>query len=237
MRLLVLAGGFGTRLKTAVGEVPKALAPVGHVPFLQLQIEHWLDQGLRNFTFLLHHQAEQIIQFLKLQQMGPLRKCEVDWIIEPRPMDTGGAIAHAVKEFGLTKNLLITNADTWLGSGIRELISSAPMSMAVVNLRDVSRYGQVCIDQRNQVKAFIEKTGQKNAGWINAGLYHLPAELFTNWNGQPFSLERELFTTLVQSGGLRAVRLQTEFIDIGIPADYRSFCLWFGTGRQTILCN
>ena len=40
MRLLVLAGGFGTRLKSVVNDVPKALAPVGSVPFLQLQIEH-----------------------------------------------------------------------------------------------------------------------------------------------------------------------------------------------------
>ena len=38
MRLMVLAGGFGTRLKTAIADVPKALAPVGGVPFLQLQL-------------------------------------------------------------------------------------------------------------------------------------------------------------------------------------------------------
>ena len=68
MKLLVLAGGFGTRLRTAVTDVPKPLAPVGDVPFLQLQIEHWLDQGIREFTFLLHHQADQIVAFLKAQQ-------------------------------------------------------------------------------------------------------------------------------------------------------------------------
>ena len=60
MRLLVLAGGFGIRLKKVVAEVPKALAPVGGVPFLQLQLEQWLAQGLCEFTFLLHHQANHI---------------------------------------------------------------------------------------------------------------------------------------------------------------------------------
>ena len=49
MRLLVLAGGFGTRLKSVVNDVPKALAPVGSVPFLQLQIELWYSQGIREF--------------------------------------------------------------------------------------------------------------------------------------------------------------------------------------------
>jgi NDP-sugar pyrophosphorylase family protein len=60
MRLLVLAGGFGTRLKTAVTDVPKALAHIGDVPFLRLQLEQWHVQGLRKFIFLLHHQADQI---------------------------------------------------------------------------------------------------------------------------------------------------------------------------------
>ena len=64
MRLLVLAGGFGTRLKSVVNNVPKALAPVGSVPFLQLQIEHWYAQGIREFCFLLHHQADKIFTFL-----------------------------------------------------------------------------------------------------------------------------------------------------------------------------
>lgn len=237
MRLLVLAGGFGTRLKTAVADVPKALAPVGEIPFLQLQIEHWLAQGLREFTFLLHHQAEQIIAFLQAQKVGLLKDCQVDWLIEPVPMDTGGALAHAVNALDLNDNFLMTNADTWLGGGIREMIQSTAAAMAVVNLADVSRYGQVHFDHDLCVTAFAEKNGQCAAGWINAGLCHLNAELFKNWNGQPFSLERELFETLVQNRSLTAVLLQTDFIDIGVPADYHRFCRWVATGRQDPLCN
>jgi D-glycero-alpha-D-manno-heptose 1-phosphate guanylyltransferase len=237
MRLLVLAGGFGTRLKTAVAHVPKALAPVGSVPFLQLQIEHWLAQGLSEFTFLLHHQADQIIEFLQAMQTGPLKACKVDWLIEPMPMDTGGAIAHAVKELSLTDNFLMTNADTWLGDGIREMIQSSAPAMAVVNLPDVSRYGQVHLDQTNHVTAFVEKNAQSSAGWINAGLCHLSAGLFKDWNGKPFSLERELFATLVQTRSLTAVLCQTDFIDIGVPADYQHFCRWVEAGRKIPLCK
>ena len=61
MKLLVLAGGFGTRLHSVVAEVPKALAPIGSVPFLQLQIDHWKTQGINSFVFLLHH--DQIVFF------------------------------------------------------------------------------------------------------------------------------------------------------------------------------
>lgn len=237
MRLLVLAGGFGTRLKAAVADVPKALAPVGGVPFLQFQIEHWLAQGLREFTFLLHHQADQIIAFLQAKQGGLLRNCQVDWLIEPVPLDTGGALAHAVKTLDLKEEFLMTNADTWLGGGIYELMQSAVPAIAVVNLADVSRYGQVHLDQSNHVTAFAEKNAQSVAGWINAGLCHLLPEMFQDWNGRPFSLERELFATLVQNHSLTAVPLQTDFIDIGVPTDYHRFCRWVEAGRQIPLCN
>ena len=232
MRLLVLAGGFGTRLKTTVGDVPKALAPVGDLPFLQLQVEHWLEQGLSEFTFLLHHQADQIIDFLKVMQAGQLKGCQIDWLIEQTPLDTGGAIAHAVKDLCLTDDFLMINADTWLGDGTRELKLSPSPAMAVVNLPDVSRYGQVHFDQSYYVTGLEEKNGYSGAGWINAGLCHLSADLFKSWNGQPFSLERDFFPTLIQNRSLKVVRLQTDFIDIGIPADYFRFCNWVEAGCE-----
>ena len=232
MKLLVLAGGFGTRLKTAVGDVPKGLAPVGKIPFLEFQLENWLNQGLREFTFLLHHQADHTINFLQAQMKGKLKGCQVDWLIEPKPLDTGGAIAHAVKQLNLNEHFLTANADTWLGGGIQELVQSVSPAIAVVNLSDVSRYGQVHFDQINCVTEFAEKTNQISAGWINAGLCYLSADLFNDWNGEPFSLERHLFTKLVKKRNLTAVPLQTEFIDIGIPADYYRFCSWVEGGRQ-----
>src|ERR1017187_6530825 len=113
MKLLVLAGGFGTRLKSVVSEVPKALAPVGDVPFLHLQFEHWKNQGVTSFVFLLHHRADHIIDFINGEQYGLLKNCAVQWIIEPTPMDTGGAIAYAIQQLNIRGNFLVTNADTW----------------------------------------------------------------------------------------------------------------------------
>ena len=232
MKLLVLAGGFGTRLKSTVADVPKALAPVGGLPFLEIQLENWLNQGLRDFTFLLHHQADQIINYLQGQMKGKLKDCQVDWLIEPTPLDTGGTIGHAVRELNLNKNFLTANADTWLGGGIQELIQSASPAIAVVNLANVSRYGQVHFDKQNHVIAFTEKTSQISAGWINAGLCFLSADQFKDWDGYPFSLERHLFAMLVKNRSLTAVPLQTNFIDIGIPDDYQIFCDWVAAGRK-----
>jgi len=237
MRLLVLAGGFGTRLKSAVGDVPKALAPVGRVPFLKLQLEHWLSQGLRDFTFLLHHQAEKIVQFLEVIQSESTQGARFDFLIEPTPMGTGGSIANAVKEFDLHADFLVTNADTWVGYGVSELMQAGSPSMLVVRVPDMSRYGQVHFEKTNLVVNFSEKNSQTGFGWINAGFYRLPARLFNGWDGKSFSLERDFIPPLAKNLKLIAVPVETDFLDIGMPSDYLRFCKWVKSGRRVSLCS
>ena len=235
MRLLVLAGGIGSRLKAVVSDVPKALAPIGDKPFLQLQIGHWLSQGVREFTFLLQYQADQIIDFLVMQKRLLPTDCRIDWVIEPQPLDTAGAVAHAIKTSDVKNNFLLTNGDTWLGGGIQEVFQTAAPAMAVVHLDNIGRYGKVQFNEDQLVTSFTEKDDQHSSGWINAGLCQLDPGLFNNWDGKPFSLERDLFPKLVKKQQLTAAPLQTPFIDIGIPEDYYRFCRWIESGKQDFL--
>ena len=55
MQLLVLAGGFGSRLRSVVSSVPKPLAPINGRPFLSFQMENWVSQGATDFIFLYRH--------------------------------------------------------------------------------------------------------------------------------------------------------------------------------------
>jgi NDP-sugar pyrophosphorylase family protein len=233
--LLVLAGGFGTRLRSTVPEVPKALAPVAGRPFLQYLIESWVEQGVTKLTFLLHHQARLIDAFLASQQgEGRLGQCELRTLTEPEPLGTGGAVAYAVRQFQLTRSFLVTNADTWLGSSIQRVLEIEPPAMAIVQVENTDRYGSVQMEQ-GKVVTFEEKQDSAGAGGINAGLYHLHADLFQDWNSHPFSLERELFPKLVTKRQLRAASLKTEFIDIGIPEDYFRFCRWIESKKADVL--
>ncbi len=237
MRMLVLAGGFGTRLRNVVSDVPKPLAPVGSMPFLHYQVEHWIAQGVQSFVFLLHHQADRIDRFIEERRRSLLENCEVKLIIEPQPLDTGGAVANAVRQLDLDGEFIVTNADTWLGSGVRELGSAGSDTVVVVRQGDVSRYGLVYIDDAGFVCDFREKGERKGAGWINAGMAVLRAEHFRGWDGQRLSLENDVFPKLLASRRLRAVQLESDFIDIGVPADYLRFCRWQAGGREGSLCN
>ena len=232
MKLFVLAGGFGTRLQSVLSGTPKALANIEGVPFLALQLENWVSQGVQSFVFLLHHQAEDIIDFLSAVEGTLLRGCEVVTLVEPEPLGTGGAVGYAVTELGLEEDFLVVNADTWLGSGIRMLEMSCAPAIAVVHLDNVDRYGVVEIEHQDRVAAFKEKNAKGSSGWINAGLCRLSAETFRNWDGSSISLEKQIFPHLASSGKLSAVPITADFIDIGIPEDYQKFCKWSKQGRK-----
>jgi NDP-sugar pyrophosphorylase family protein len=190
-----------------------------------------MGQGTTEFLFLLHHEADKIVGFLEEKKLDLLKTCQIQILVESEPMGTGGAIANAIKELELKENFLVANSDTWLGTGICEVSRAVSPAMAVVTVADASRYGRVEIDEHSHVQLFAEKNPNYDSGLINAGLYRLSPDLFSKWDGKPFSLERDLLPDLVQSHNLTAVRLATDFIDIGIPRDYYRFCDWIRSGR------
>jgi D-glycero-alpha-D-manno-heptose 1-phosphate guanylyltransferase len=235
LKILVLAGGEGSRLRSELPNIPKVMAPIGDTSFLALQLENWIAQGANSFVFLLHHQANQIIEFLERAKKDLLKYCDVECIVEPLPMDTGGAVAYAVQELSLAGDFLIVNADTWLGSGITQLSEAESPALLVVYLNDCSRYGAVQFNSLNKITAFREKDDMKFPGWINAGACRLSSSFFKSWGGARYSLEKELFPKLVSLGQMRAVPIEADFIDIGIPADYHRFKCWITEGRNNIL--
>ena len=105
----------------------------------------------------------------------------------------------------------------------------------VVEVANAARYGVVRVEDA-KVIAFEEKQVLAGSGWINAGLYNLSAELFSEFqDGRSFSIERELFPQLVSRHQLKATSLTTDFIDIGIPEDYFRFCRWIEAGKTGTL--
>jgi D-glycero-alpha-D-manno-heptose 1-phosphate guanylyltransferase len=169
VKLLVLAGGFGTRLRPIVEQTPKALAPVADIPFLKYQIDDWLLQGVCDFVFLLHHQSNQIIDFLKMYQQGSPKKFKFDWVIESAPLGTGGAISNALQQINLGDNFLVANADTWLEGGVAKLYEVGRPSIVVVEQKSADRFGQVKFDNKLLVTSFSEKQSGNDSSWGKRG--------------------------------------------------------------------
>ena len=233
--LLILAGGLGARLREIVPDLPKPLAPVAGRPFLSFLLENWLEQGIRSLTFLLRYKAQLIEAFLaEEQQTGLLKECKVRIAIEPQALNTGGAVAYAIRQHRISGSFLVANGDTWLATGIKAISGTKFPSLGVVHVDDSQRYGAVQLEG-DRVVAFKEKQDSGEPGWINTGLYHLCGTTFDHWNGEPFSLETDLFPRLAKAGQLRAVRIESEFLDIGVPRDYLRFCRWADSDKAAAL--
>jgi D-glycero-alpha-D-manno-heptose 1-phosphate guanylyltransferase len=234
-KMLVLAGGFGTRLQSVVSTVPKPMAPVNGVPLLQLQLDHWIKQGQRSFIFLLHHQSEIIIDFLVHRSRYYGSVVSIEWIVEDVPLGTGGSVSNVITKKKLAGFVLIANADTWLECGLREMIGTEFPAIGVVKVKDTSRYGSVSLDHEGRIDRFEEKNLDQSAyqsGLINAGLYKLPTSTFNEVSCKSFSLEKKILPKLSESKVLRSLLIEGQFFDIGITNDYYKFCDWINLGKK-----
>ena len=143
--LFVLAGGFGTRLRSIVSNVPKPLAPVAGEAFLIHLIHHWVAQGVDDFVFLLHYEAEQIESVLNdLSRHEEFSQITFRVLVESTPLGTGGAILNAIDFYGINSSFMVANADTWLGSGVKKLAAMDSSAIAAVKVANAERYGLFC---------------------------------------------------------------------------------------------
>jgi len=233
--LVVLAGGFGTRLKSEINNLPKALAPVHGKPFLRYLLENWLSQGINHLIFSLHYEANQIIDYVETQKIGLLKDCKVEYIIESSPLGTGGAVLNVLRKSELKSDFLLANSDTWLDHGIIELLNTDGLAISVIKVQNTSRYGEVILDASGQIVQFDEKNNDEKPGYINAGLYKLSPSIFDSCTQESFSLEKDFLRKTIQLRKIKAVVLNNSFIDIGIPEDYRRFCKWIESNKTASL--
>lgn len=224
---IVLAGGLGTRLRSAVPDRPKCLAPVGARPFLALQLQMLRRRGIQRFVLALGHGAAAVRDAVT----GFGGAARIDMVVEPSPLGTGGAVQHALRAWGLAEALVV-NGDTWIDADLAGLLhplgEGEMMRLGLVNVADRGRYGGVELDGGGRVARFVP-SGQPGPGLINAGIARLRIAAFDAVAGRvPCSLEVDVLPVLAGRGALGGVLLDGDFIDIGVPEDYRLFCTRFG---------
>ena len=217
---IILAGGLGTRLREAVPDLPKCMAPVTGRPFLYHVINYLQQQGITSFIFSLGYKHEVIKQYLKDEFPSLKYEC----VIEAGPLGTGGAIQLACKHTA-EKQVLVTNGDTLFKVNVPALAAfhtaqQAECTLALKPMTEFDRYGVVTVSEKGKVESFKEKQFYKE-GLINGGTYLLNVERFLD-HGFPlkFSFEKDYLEKSVHTGALSALAQDAYFIDIGIPEDF-----------------
>ncbi|HBI20114.1 MULTISPECIES: sugar phosphate nucleotidyltransferase [unclassified Brevundimonas] len=204
-----LVGGRGSRLGDLTLDTPKPLLPVGGRPFIEHLLDKAVREGFDDLVLLAGYRHEAIKAYAGEWSGVPLRLS-----IEPEPLDTAGAVAHAVSL--LRDDFLLVNGDTWFDFEWSSLRLSGGFS-GLVAARDVSpadRYETLDIREGRVVA--IRPRADLAAGVINGGVYRLRRDVFADVRGRA-SLEKDTLTTLCADGLLGAETRTGAFIDIGLP--------------------
>jgi D-glycero-alpha-D-manno-heptose 1-phosphate guanylyltransferase len=217
---IILAGGLGTRLRSAVPDLPKCMAPVSGKPFLHYVIAYCQNQGIEKFIFSLGFMHETIEEFLSRE----LLITNYQLSIEEEPLGTGGAIKLACKK-ATEKTVLVLNGDTFFKIKMNKLASfhdmcGAHCTLSLKPMKNFDRYGVVELNKDYSIKDFQEKKYYES-GLINGGAYALHATKFSEEPlPEKFSFEKDYLEQFYTSRRMFGVVQDEYFIDIGIPEDY-----------------
>ena len=224
---IILAGGFGTRLRHVLAQVPKPMAPVGGKPFLCLILDYLLQQGISHVVLATGYKHEYIENYFSDYYRG----IAISYSEEKEPLLTGGAIRKAC-QLVKSERVLVLNGDTIFPIGINLLAEAkAPIAIALRQVADTSRYGAVDVDDSQHILSFREKTASNGAGLINGGVYVVDKKWLLDLPlPQRFSFENELLQPMAAEGLFAGVTFNDYFIDIGIEEDYRRACNDYAAG-------
>jgi D-glycero-alpha-D-manno-heptose 1-phosphate guanylyltransferase len=217
---IILAGGLGTRLRSAVPDLPKCMAPVAGRPFIAHVVDYLLEQGVDRLILSLGYKHEVVEAYMK----RVYSILDHVYVVEQAPLGTGGAIREACKA-AEADHVLVTNGDTLFLVDIPALAAfhkthDALATLALKPMQDFDRYGVVETDRQGRIIGFEEKQ-PRTAGLINGGVYGLSVKAYlAEAPTGSFSFEKDFLEPRVPGGRLFGYTEDAYFIDIGIPADY-----------------
>ncbi|RLG91126.1 MAG: hypothetical protein DRO36_04875 [Candidatus Hecatellales archaeon] len=229
MKALILAGGYGTRLRPLSCTKPKLLFPVANKPLLEWVLERLSRVGVSTVVLAVNYKAEMIQSFCGSEKYG----LKILYSRETTPLGTGGPIKLAEKVLSLEEGekLLILNGDIFSDVNFEELkriheehVSrwGAVLTLTLFEVEDPSRYGVVEMDQDGRILKFVEKPkqGEEVSKNINAGVYLTDQRIFGYLKEGKHSIEREVFPGLAASGLLFGYKHKGLWMDIGKIEDY-----------------
>jgi mannose-1-phosphate guanylyltransferase len=228
---IILAGGQGTRLASALPGRQKVTATVAGKPFFCHVLDRLGEAGIRRIVLATGHRAADVEAALRAYADV---RTQVVVSTEDKPLGTGGAVRAAALSTR-SDPVLVLNGDSIAEIDFAELMSvhrarGAAATIAAVPAPEPGRFGVVQTAPDGAVTAFDEKPDGM-AEWINAGVYLFAREaLAAIPAGRPVSLEREVLPALV-GRGLHAAKFAVPFIDIGTPASLAAADAFFAGER------
>ena len=231
MRGIVIAGGFGTRLRPLTLSRPKPLMPLVNAPLLEYQLGYLKQAGITEVCFATNFMADAVeAEFGNGSRFG----MSLTYAVEKEPLDTAGAIRNGYDAIS-GDDCVVFNGDTIHGFDIGAIVRqhndrNAHVTLTLKRVERPHPYGVVPLNAEGRVQGFLEpseeqkrKLSDEASGWdaINAGLYVMSKEAIETIPLKRCNVEREVFPKLIEEGWSVFGDVQDAYwVDIGRPSQY-----------------
>lgn len=220
---VVLVGGKGTRLRPLTLSAPKPMLPTAGLPFLTHLLSRIRQAGITKVVLGTSFKAEVFEEhFGSGEDLG----LQLSYVTEVEPLGTGGGIRNVLPALS-AENIVVFNGDVLGGTDLLKVLRThvekeADVTMHLVKVADPRAFGCVPTDSDGRVLEFLEKTQDPPTNQINAGCYVFKRSVIEAIPaGQPVSVERETFPSLLASGAPVYSYVDAAYWrDMGTPEDF-----------------
>ena len=203
MKVVILAGGLGTRISEYTKTIPKPMIPINNVPILIHIINHYKKYNFKEFYIAVGYKSNVIKNYFKNNK---IKNCKINLIHTGQNTMTGGRLKRLSKYLG-KETFLMTYGDGLSNINLKKLIKFHKKKGKIITLtavRPPARFGAIKI-VKNKVKYFKEKSSL-DEGWINGGFFVIEPEIFKYIKNDKTYFERAPLEKIANKGELSAFK-------------------------------
>ena len=203
MKVVILAGGLGTRISEYTKTIPKPMIPINNVPILVHLINHYRKYNFNEFYIAVGYKSGVIKDYFKKNKF---RNCKINLIDTGLNTMTGGRLKRLSK-YLKEDTFLMTYGDGLSNINLKKLIKFHKKKknlMTLTAVRPPARFGAIKI-VNSKVKYFKEKSSL-DEGWINGGFFVIEPQIFKYIKNDKTYLERSPLEKIASLGKLSAFK-------------------------------
>ena len=234
MKVVIMAGGRGTRISELFPDIPKPMIPVCGIPVLEREISSLKEQGFTDIILTVGYKAESI-----MQHFGDGRKygVQIEYFVEKEPLGNAGALFRIKDK--LTEDFLLLNADAMFNVDFNRFVKFHKAHNGLVKLfthpnNHPYDSGLIVANKEKKVEQWLTKEDKRPKYYqnrVNAGLHVInPEALDLKVTTDKVDLDRQVLKPLCSSGKIYCYDSPEYVKDMGTPERYETVCKDFENG-------
>ena len=202
MKVIILAGGYGTRLAEYTDKIPKPMVQIGKKPMLSHVMEIYQKYGYKKFIIAAGYKKEIIEDYYK-----DSKEFDIQIVDTGENTMTGGRLLRLEKFIEKEENFFMTYGDGLCSINLNHLLNFHLKHKKIATVTAVHppvRFGELEIEN-DEVINFEEKP-QAKAGWINGGFFVLNQKIFSYIEEDKTMFEKDPMKKLLKDKNLKAFK-------------------------------